>query len=253
MKRPRPLAASFRLRPIGLALRAVLFLLLAVSGLSAGSLPLNELSAERYLRHVTFLASDDLKGRGNGTPELERAAEYIASQFRSLGLKPAGDSGSFFQKFQITTGVEYNSKNALQVAGSSKQKDKDFLTMPISTSGMYEGPVVFVGYGITSAPLQWDDYAGIDVTGKAVVVFRHDPEELTSTRFSKDDPANPTTFISKAQNARRHGAKAVLFVTDPNHHAAAPDTLSEDVTELERRDLSILALHTTRAALMPLF
>src|SRR6186713_1004423 len=139
MKRPRPLAAF------------VLFLLLVFSGLSAGSLPLSEISAERYMRHVTFLASDDLKGRGNGTPELERAAEYIASQFRSLGLKPAGDSGSYFQKFQITTGVEYGSKNALQVAGASKRKDKDFVTMPISTSGSYEGPAVFVGYGITSA------------------------------------------------------------------------------------------------------
>ena len=89
----------------------LLCLLLAVSGLSAGSLPLSELSAERYMQYVSFLASDALKGRGNGTPELERAAEYIASRFRALGLKPAGDGGGFFQKFEITTGVQFSSKD----------------------------------------------------------------------------------------------------------------------------------------------
>jgi hypothetical protein len=230
-----------------------LCLLLAVSGLNAGSLPLRELSAQRYMQHVSFLASDALKGRGNGTPELERAAEYIASQFRSLGLKPAGDGGGFFQKFEITTGLQFSSKNALRITGASKQKDKDFVTMPISSSGTYEGPVVFAGYGITSPTLQWDDYAGIDVTGKAVVVFRHDPEEGNPNgRFAKD-PGQPTTFISKARNARQHGAKAILFITDPNHHSTVPDTLAKDVAELEARDLSILAMHTTRAAVMPLF
>lgn len=234
---------------------AVLLLcfLLAASGLSAGSLPLSQLSAERYLQHVSFLASDNLKGRGNGTPELERTAEYIASQFRSLGLKPAGDGGTFFQKFEITTGVEFGTRNALQIFGTSKQKDKDFVTMPISTSGTYAGSVVFAGYGMTSETLQWDDYAGIDVTGKAVVVFRHDPEEGTpNNRFAKD-PAEPTSLINKARNARKHGAKAILFVTDPNHHGTAPDNLAQDIAKLEARDLSILALHTTRAAVAPLF
>jgi hypothetical protein len=75
--------------------------------------------------------------------------------------------------------VEFSSKTALQVSGAPKQRDKDFVPMPLSTSGTYEGPVVFAGYGITSETLQWDDYTGIDVTGKAVVVFRHDPEEKT--------------------------------------------------------------------------
>ena len=65
------------------------------------------LSAVGYFKHVRFLASDDLKGRGNGSPELQRASEYIASQFRSLGLKPAGDKGTYFENFQITTGTAY--------------------------------------------------------------------------------------------------------------------------------------------------
>jgi hypothetical protein len=242
MTRPTSLATRKR------SLAAFLFcLLLVVSSLSAGSLPLSELSADRYMQHVKFLASDDLKGRGNGTPELEKAAEYIAAQFKAIGLSPS------FQKFEITTGVEFGSKNALQVAGASKQRDKDFLTMPISTSGTYEGPIVFVGYGITAKNLNWDDYEGIDVKDKAVLVLRHDPEETNPNgRFAKD-PAEPNTFVSKARNARQHGAKAILFITDPNNHGSAPDTLPKEIAGLEARDMSIVALQTTRAAVAPLF
>src|SRR6187549_3631773 len=91
--------------------------LLGLSLFAAGTLPLQELSTDRYMQHVSFLASDDLKGRGNGSAELERAAEYIAAQFRSYGLQPAGDKGSYFQKFDITVEREYGPKNTLQVAG----------------------------------------------------------------------------------------------------------------------------------------
>src|SRR5688500_12475756 len=58
-----------------------------------------------YLEHVKFLASDDLEGRGNGSRGLESAAEYIAARFREAGLEPAGDGGTFFQRFDMTTGM----------------------------------------------------------------------------------------------------------------------------------------------------
>src|SRR5262245_33171217 len=138
-----------------------------------------ELSAERYAQSVSFLASDELKGRGNGTPELERAADYIESQFRIAGLKPAGEDNSYFQKFQITTGTEFGPKNTLQVEGSAPlQMNTDFVTIPFSSPADVSGPVVFAGYGITAPEYQWDDYGNIDVTGKIVIVFRHEPEEL---------------------------------------------------------------------------
>ena len=231
----------------------LLSFLLTVSLLAAGTLPLNELSSDRYQQHVTFLASDELKGRGNGTPELEQAAEYIASQFRSYGLQPAGDGGSFFQKFEIVVDREFGSRNTLQIAGASKQKDKDFVTMPLSSSGSYEGPVVFAGYGMSSESLKWDDYAGIDVKGKAVLVFRHDPEETDPAgRFGKD-PAEPSSFLNKVRNARSHGAKAILFITDPINHPNEADAIGKATANLEFRDLSILALHVSRDTVAPLF
>src|SRR4030095_2304885 len=222
-----------------------LSLLLVFSGLASGSLPVEELSVERYSQHVSFLASDNLKGRGNGTAELNKAADYIESQFRSYKLQPAGDNGTYFQKFEISVGSEFGNKNSLSVEGASKQKYKDFVTLPVSSSGSYEGAVVFAGYGMTSESLKWDDYAGIDVKGKAVIVLRHDPEETSpNDRFAKDTAA-PSTFVNKARNARQHGAKAILFVTDPNNHANEPDAIGKATANLEFRDLSIVAMHVT--------
>ena len=66
-----------------------------------------------YLEHVKFLASDDLEGRGNGSPGLESAAEYIAAQFRDAGLEPAGDDGTFFQRFEMTTGLSVEPGNSV--------------------------------------------------------------------------------------------------------------------------------------------
>src|SRR5215207_3884899 len=123
----------------------ILCCLLQFSTLASGSLPLSDLSAQRYMHHVSFLASDELKGRGNGSKELERAGEYIAAQFRSYGLKPAGDNGTYFQKFEVTVGAEFGRRNTLQIAGASRQLNKDFVTIPVSSSGSYQGPVVFAG------------------------------------------------------------------------------------------------------------
>src|SRR5205814_9417481 len=71
----------------------------------------SELSASRYFDHVQYLSSDEMKGRGNGSPELDRAADYIASQFRLWGLRPMGDGNSYFQKFELITGATIGSKN----------------------------------------------------------------------------------------------------------------------------------------------
>src|ERR1043165_781437 len=80
---------------------------------------IGDLSPARYLEHVKFLAGDELKGRGDGSPELDKAADYIASQFRTSGLRPMGDDNTYFQKFQITTGAQIGAKTAFQLNGST--------------------------------------------------------------------------------------------------------------------------------------
>src|SRR5690349_12572486 len=110
------LAAGVGLLAIGVAL-AVYVAEQPPSVSGAGFVPIRPLPA-RYLADVTYLASDALKGRGDGSPELDQAADYIAAKFREAGLQPAGDNGTYFQNFEITTGAQLGAKNELRIAGA---------------------------------------------------------------------------------------------------------------------------------------
>jgi len=212
------------------------------------------LSAQQYFKHVLFLASDSLKGRGNGTPELKLASEYIATQLKSFGLKPAGDKGTYFQNFEITTGTTYGRGNALTINNRKLTIDADFEPLSISLPAQLEGPLVFAGYGITAPDLQWDDYAGLDVKGKIVVLLRHEPQELDpNSRFDGRNMTSHATYMNKAINARQHGAKAVLFMTDPNNHPDDKDSMSPDMRSIGDDSSGIVALRITRASVASLF
>src|SRR5438105_12353159 len=119
---------------------------------------IGDLSASRYLEHVKYLASDELKGRGNGTPELDKAADYIASQFRLWGLRPMGDNNTYFQNFEITAGAQVGPKTELQLNGTNLNINEDFVPISFSNTAEFEGPVLFAGYGITAPELHYDDY-----------------------------------------------------------------------------------------------
>ena len=132
----------------------------------------------KYLDHVKYLASDQLRGRGDGTPELEKAGHYIAKQFHSFGLKPV--NGKMYQAFQVTTSAELGSKNHLAVKNGEKSALRfrdDFIPLNFSSSGHVSGQVVFAGYGITAPEYNYDDYAGLDVKDKIVLVLRYFPED----------------------------------------------------------------------------
>lgn len=203
---------------------ALLLGLSALTGYVTAESP--RVSPRAYLEHVRYLASNDLEGRGNGTPGLEKAAEYIARQFRASGLEPAGDRGSFFQTFEIITGISIGSGNILTVQGpagaTSFQLGRDYELLSVSSPSDLpsEGPMplVFAGYGIAAATQRYDDYAGLDVKGKAVLIFTHEPQE--------NDPASPfdgtrntlhSEITQKALVARSRGARLVLVVDDPLH------------------------------------
>ena len=115
---------------------------------------ITEISTERYMKDVTFLARDEMKGRGNGMPELDIAADYIAEQFRLAGLTPKGENGTYFQPFEVTTGAELGAKNELAIAGTALKITDDFVPIMISNTAEFDGPLVFAGYGITAPELQ---------------------------------------------------------------------------------------------------
>jgi hypothetical protein len=188
-----------------------------------------QIDANQYLEDIKYLASDQLKGREDGTPELDKAGEYIAKQFRSFGLRPAGDGGRYLQPFQVTTSTRPGQANRFVYSEGPHQAslkfDTEFRPLSLSANGNAAGQVVFAGYGITAPEYGYDDYSGLDVRNKLVLILRHEPQEFDEKSiFAGRIYTNHAQVESKAVNARAHGASAVVFVSDsPTHHSESDD------------------------------
>jgi len=167
------------------------------------------ITAATLHEYVQFLASDSLKGRKPGTPEINVAARYIHDHFMDAGLKPLADNG--YQWFEIVTDVMLGEKNRLSFDGYDAVIKKDFIPLSYSSSATVNAPVVFTGYGfdIDSDSLRWSDYKGVDVKGKWIMIFRADPELDNSE--SKFIPFSD--IRSKVLTAKDKGAAGVLLVT----------------------------------------
>jgi hypothetical protein len=180
---------------------------------------------------IKFLASPNLKGRGTGTPELEKAAAFIAAKFRSFGLQPI-DGKSYYQAFSVTTNAKLGNDNrfAYQAAGTRVKLSfpEDFLPLNFSARDKMSGPVVFAGYGITAPEYNYDDYKGIDATGKIVLVLRHEPQEYDDKSvFEGKVYTQHAQLASKAINAKMHGARGVIIVNDRAAHPGDEDVLEK--------------------------
>jgi hypothetical protein len=190
-------------------------------------------SEHRLFNSVRLLASDELEGRGVGTAGLERAADYVAEEFAKAGLNTRLFDGTPFQKFSMVTGAELGPKNEVAfVAPQGKPGDAggkpgtvgkpqelkfgvDFNPLAIGGSGVLDLPLVFVGYGISSKDDKYDDYQGLNVEGKAVIVLRHEPQQDNPhSSFNGTKPSLYAPFNRKLSNAYEHGAAAVVFCTD---------------------------------------
>ncbi|MBI1797430.1 MAG: M28 family peptidase [Candidatus Eisenbacteria bacterium] len=172
---------------------------------------------------VRRLASPGFEGRGPGTAGLDSAADFIAREMRWLGLAPAGDGGTFFQRFDVTTGVAVATPCAVEVGGRAFPVGDAFQPLGFSTNGRLRAPVVFAGYGITAPGYDYDDYAGIDVHDRVVLVMSNEPGEMDSTsRFDGNVNTPHADLWTKAINAREHGALGLLVVDGPRYHAGEP-------------------------------
>jgi hypothetical protein len=168
---------------------------------------------------VAWLADPARAGRGTGSPGGAQAQAWVAERMRALALAPAGDAGGFLQSFEAPVGARLAGENALRVGAADLAIERDFLPFTFSETGEARGELVWVGHGITAADVGHDDYAGLDVKGKVVVVAAHFPRE--------EDPASPFRDPSryafgewryKAMNARDHGAAGFVGVRDDWNH-----------------------------------
>ena len=187
------------------------------------------IDADDLLAHVRFLAADELTGRGNGTEGLERAAAYVAGHFERVALRPGGGD-SWFQPFELVAGLTVGPQNSLAIehAGRTVRLALGRTYYPLAalpnedpsvpSTRLDDVALVFAGYGLSAPAANYDDYAGIDVDGKAVLIFSHEPQEgNANSRFNGTRPMPQTTLRAKAAVARSRGARALIVVGDPSH------------------------------------
>jgi hypothetical protein len=163
--------------------------------------------------HMQFLSDDLMEGRETGTRGYMLAANYIRSQFQSIGLKPGGVNGSYFQQVPLRRSRLVRDQSSLVVKRNGKQTkliwDQNFA---MRGSTLYEktgveAPVVFVGYGVSAPQFNHDDYAGADVKGKIVMALYGAPESLPSSERAHFSPTD-----QKEKMAAAHGAVGLLMV-----------------------------------------
>jgi hypothetical protein len=206
-----------------------IFCFAVLAAVMAGGATAPRFDASSYLEHVKYLASPELKGRGTGMPELDKAAQYLARQFKEAGLQPP-DGKSFFQPFTVTTNARLGKGNRFQYQLNGKAEridaDRQFIPFNFSAGGTFAGEVVFAGYGITAPEYHYDDYAGLEVRDKFVLLLRHEPQEFDDKSvFAGKVYTEHSQFFSKATNAKLHGARGVILINDTAAHGADADDL----------------------------
>jgi Zn-dependent M28 family amino/carboxypeptidase len=187
---------------------------------------LGALRAEAIWSPLRFLSSDALEGRGTGARGGDLAAHFVASQFMLMGLEPAGDSGTWFHRVPIVTMVP---SPTLEVSGGALALHfrDDFVAWAQNAPPVAPGErpgstatdtsdasaeVVFVGFGIAAPEWQWDDYKGMDVRGKVLLMLVNDPGLRDSTLFRGRILTYYGRWTYKLEEAARRGAAGVLLV-----------------------------------------
>lgn len=191
------------------------------------------ISADDITRRVVQLASDEFEGRAPSTPGGQKASQYIADEFKAAGLEPMGADGTYFQPVQLTeTAVQPSSSATISHDGNvlvsaDQQTNMVYWTKRLNESlSLENSDMVFVGYGIVAPEYGWNDYEGLDVEGKTVVMLVNDPG------FATQDPevfkGNSMTYYGrwtyKYEEAGRQGAAAAIVI-----HETAPASYGWDV------------------------
>lgn len=196
----------FRIKQIQQPGRIIFVLLISV-GLWAQEKP----HGKRAWEHTNILASDQFKGRKSGTPEYLKAAEYVAKKMTEYGLQPGGDDGTYFQPVKFKGWQHVEPPMRLEIT-TPKQitfapgRSRDFLPNRGTGSGIVKGQLVFAGYGLQTKTYEWDDYAGLNIEGKIVLLVPGAPE------FMEKLPKIKKTTNDKIKTAVEKGAAGVLFM-----------------------------------------
>ena len=229
------------------SLLAALIFLTQLAGPCLATEEKAQFTSKEFLEPIKFLASDKLKGRGDGTKELDEAARYLEKRFKKFGLRPAGDNAGYLQRFKITVGAQMGAGNSVTYQSGGTRKTltagQDFVPLSFSKDVTVEAPLVFAGYGITAPEFNYDDYKGVDAKGKIVLVLRHEPQENDEKSiFAGKQLTTHSEIVNKVINARNHGAVGMILVNDLGNHPGEPDALIKFGTLTGPEEIDVAAL-----------
>ncbi len=177
---------------------------------------------EKFKQHISYLASDELEGREAGTDAEKKAAQYVATEFKNIGLEPKGTDG-FFQEFDFIMGKTFG-ENSVTFEDSNLAIDKDFYPLNYSANGSASGNIVNAGFGIEASDVGYNDYEDLgDITGKVVQFSVSSPDGIHPHSKYLDYH----NVRSRVKNAESKGAIAVILIND-DENASDP---KKDYTE----------------------
>lgn len=207
---------------------------------------------DRLVAHIKYLAGEELEGRRTASGGNKTAAEYIIREFKNYGLVPLAADGfsGYTHSFSYPVGLKVGKGNELTIVREKEkpvrlEPGRDFNPMGFSEAGEVKGDLVFVGYGIVSEEMKYDDYAGVNTDGKIVLVMRGSP-----------DPDNPhshfgaqESYARKVIVAREHGAAGIIFIDPPSQDKRSLQEPALDRNFLHSGIVAAIARDTVFAAL----
>ena len=171
---------------------------------------LSKVDTAQFKADIAYLADDKLKGRGPGTEGYQMAVDYVVGRLKKLGVKPAGENNTWLQEVKLrkanTSTLDVSISGQTNTEPLKPWVDYAILPNPSKNDVSLAAPLAFAGYGTSEPSLNYDDYAGIDVKGKVVLVIRGAPDKFSSSVMSHT--MNPTTLL---KTAAEHGAVGVII------------------------------------------
>ncbi len=208
----------------------VVLALVVLSGCSrAPSAPdaaLQSIKADALMKHIRTLSSDEFEGRGPGSQGEQRSIQYLQDQFRGIGLAPGNPDGSYLQEVPLV-GITPDPNMKLAITGHGRTLEpkfqKDFVawTKRVQDSSSIDADMIFVGYGVQAPEFQWDDFKGVDVKGKVIVVLINDPPVPDERVFGGKAMTYYGRWTYKFEKAAELGA-AGCFIIHKTERAGYP-------------------------------
>ncbi len=247
---------------------SILLTALPVTWAAAAEVPaelVSSITAADLKAHLSLLASPALEGRESTERGGAVTEEYVAAEFGKYGLKPLGPEGSYFQAVPLLRYLADTDKTTIRVMTSPGKASRE-VTFHLKTdfSGNHpadmtvEAPVVFAGFGITAPEVGYDDYKGLDVKGKIVLIMEHEPQEADERSvWNGTGLTLHATPRMKILNAQNHGAVGILMANEPARtHPSTPERMATNAGLMERtynRPRQALAISDQRIPVYTVF